>query len=47
MKSCNLELKRLLFKEEVLKEEKKLLDRFANHISSVHSIKVCESYSSM
>ena len=34
------ELKELGFKEEVLKKEKKLLIKFANHISKIHSLKV-------
>jgi len=38
--ACEIDSKRLTFKEQVLKEEKKLLDKFADHISSVHSVEV-------
>ena len=41
MVSAELELARLKIKGEVLNDEKSLLDKFANHISNVHSIKVC------
>ena len=34
------ELKDLLFKEEVLRKEKELLEKFANHVSKIHSVKV-------
>ncbi len=38
--ACEIDVKRLTFKEQVLKDEKKLLDKFASHISSVHTVKV-------
>ena len=31
----------LQFREEVLRKEKELLSQFANHVTSVHSVKVC------
>ena len=34
------ELKEVLFKEEVLKKEKQLLEQFAGHVSKIHSVKV-------
>ncbi len=37
---CEIDVKRLTIKEQVLKDEKKLLDKFASHISSVHTVKV-------
>ena len=37
---AEMELKELLFKEEVLKKEKHLLVQFANHVSKIHSVKV-------
>ncbi len=40
IKSCEVDLTRLTFKQEVLQEQKELLGRFAAHISSVHSAKV-------
>jgi len=38
--SAELELKKLMFKKEVLQDEKSLLDKFADHISKVHSVEV-------
>ena len=35
-----VELKHLEFKEEVLKKQKELLAKFANDVSTVHSMKV-------
>ena len=35
-----MELKHLEFKEEVLKKQKELLAKFANDVSTVHSMKV-------
>ena len=35
------ESKNLQFKEEVLKKEKQMLKRFADHVSQIHSVDVC------
>ena len=40
IKECQVELKHLEFREQVMKKEKELLAKFASHISSVHSMKV-------
>lgn len=40
-KSCRAELKHLGFKEQVLKEKKRLLTQFSQHVSSIHSVQVC------
>ena len=33
----------MLFREEVLKKEKQLLEKFARHVSKIHSVKVIVS----
>ena len=45
MEQVRLELKHLEFREEVLKKQKELLAKFANNISTVHSMKVTQECS--
>ena len=41
MKEEGKALRQLQFREEVLRKEKELLSQFANHVTRVHSVKVC------
>ena len=42
LKQCREELKHLEFREQVLNKEKDLLAQFANHVSTIHSMKVID-----